>query len=112
MSAKGSRSVMILSVDVVRDSAAHSYKLCTGRNWKKPSPRNKHLKNRRQAHATFRDEYASRWIKAKEVRERGRINKSVAVIDAAIAVAPAQTKRQNGSVILWERKTISWRVRS
>ena len=100
MATKGSGAVVVLAVNVVSDRAAESHKFSSWSNWKKPSLRNEHLKNSRQAHAALRFQDPSCRIEAQEVVEREGVDDRVAVVEAAIAVAPAKSVREDRSIIL------------
>ena len=99
-----SGSMMVLAVNVIRYGSTERYKFCSRGDWKEPSLRDKYMQNRCKANPALCSQDSRCRIKSEKVIEGRGFNDRVIVINAAVAVAPSESVREDASIVLRERQ--------
>jgi hypothetical protein len=97
MCAESSRAVVIFSVDIVGDRAPDGDEASAGSDRKKPTFREEHFNDVRQADAALAAEYAGGFIESQEAVEAPAIYKFTSSIEARVAVTASQAMGKQGS---------------
>src|SRR5260370_10030521 len=90
VSAEGSSTVMILTVNVVGDDSADSNEARARRDGKKPSFRKEYIENIGKAGATFAAQHPSRFVEPAHPVEATAVAQFSAGVETGVAVAPAE----------------------
>jgi acetaldehyde dehydrogenase (acetylating) len=94
VTAKGSGTMMVLSVDIVGDRSADGHEASARSNRKKPSPREEHIDDVGKTDAAFGSKEAARLVETKKSIEALAVNEASAGIQAGIPIAAAEPIRK------------------
>ncbi len=95
--AEGSRTVVILSMEVVGDRATDGDEASAGRDCKEPSLREKHIDDVREADAAFAAEHARGFIEGQEAVESPAIDEFASGVETGVAVTASETIGKQGA---------------
>ena len=90
VSSEGSRTVMVLAVDVVGNGSADGNEARAGRDGKEPSLRKEYVENIGEADAAFAAEYARRFVETENAVETATVDQFAAGVETRIAVTAAE----------------------
>src|SRR5208282_40240 len=91
---KGSRAVMVLTMNVIRNGPTNGDEPRAGCDRKKPSLREKYVDNIGKAYTALAAHYARRFVKGKDAVESATIDQFAAAVETRIAIAAAEAIRK------------------
>src|SRR4029077_12194868 len=97
VSAKGSRTVMILPVDVVGNRSADGDEARAGRDWKEPSFRDEYVENIGKADTAFAAQHASRFVESENAVKAAAIDQLAARIETRDPITAAKAIGKQGT---------------
>lgn len=95
--AEGSRTVVILSMDIVGDRASDRDEAGAGSDWKEPSLREKHIDDVREADTAFAAKYAGRFVEGQEAIEAPAVDEFAPGVETGVAVTASEAIGKQGA---------------
>lgn len=95
--AKGSGTVMVLAVYVVRYCPANRHEAGSRRDRKKPSLGKKCVNKIAESDATLATDYSRGFVETQNPVQAMTLNQAAACVEARIAITPAVAKREQGA---------------
>src|SRR5260370_23566538 len=97
VSAEGSSTVMVLTVDVVGNSSTDCDEARAGRDGKEPSFRKEYVEDVGEADAAFAAEHDSRFVESEDTVEAATVDQSTAGVETRVSIAAAEAIGEQGS---------------
>jgi hypothetical protein len=91
VSAKGSRAMMILAMNIVGGRPADRNKTSSRCNGKEPAFRQKHVDDFGEANSTFTAHHPTGFVEAKNAVQAAAVNQFATIIEARVAITAPQS---------------------
>src|SRR5690242_4428937 len=98
MVSEAARMVMILPMDIIGYRTADRNLLRAGNDWQKPACGNDQAQNLLEENSSLACDYAAFTVEADKPIQSTHFQKRLAIVEAAIAVAPAVSEWQKGMI--------------